>query len=461
MKLQFAFGNPRKAKRKKKASKKKLSKVKAVKSKTRKKSRRIKRKKNPVYRAYKGKRLVGQGRYPGPKEIGLKRQEAARAERVYKSASSSSAEKAAARRTFAKIKGELKRAESGMSASLKDMETFAKDGAVVKTYADKEPAMAGKKGKGKKPKTKKKPTKKVTRKTTRKTKRKPVRKATKKVTKKTTRRTRRRRKMITHRHAKTMRHLPVGAVAKVASRKKKKAKSYKVKTTFRKGKRKVRVSGSLTPSKKGLFGKLRINPFGGKMKMDTKKLMGLEMTELGALAVGGALVPIVNSAIGKVPGADKVVGFINQYAGPQATGSIVPILVGVLANMGSDYLPREYQKYGKMAGEGLCAAGVIGLTMSLSQRYAVEGLMSGILYTPMSGINYTPMSGINYTPMGVVPQLAGRADFGSVDYGGGDGYTEARNRSSADFGRYAMDNDSDEEFSEDDIMSENLSGGLG
>ena len=50
-------------------------------------------------------------------------------------------------------------------------------------------------------------------------------------------------------------------------------------------------------------------------------------------------------------------------------------------------------------------------------------------------------------------------DFGGADYGAG-GYQEDKRFSKSDFG-HAMDMDSDEEMTDDDINSENLSGSMG
>jgi hypothetical protein len=100
--------------------------------------------------------------------------------------------------------------------------------------------------------------------------------------------------------------------------------------------------------------------------------------------------------------------------------------------------------------------------------------MAGVNYTPtmrgLGNVRYTPngMRGINYTPemrgMGIVPTLNGMGrspDFGkSADYGGSGGYTEDHRFSKSDFGAHAMDEDSDEAQTEDDILSDNLSGSM-
>ena len=119
----------------------------------------------------------------------------------------------------------------------------------------------------------------------------------------------------------------------------------------------------------------------------------------------------------------------------------------------------------------MVVAGVIGMSTALVQALIRRaGFMSGVIYTPrLSGINYTPnMSGINYTPnmgimpqMGIIPQLGSRADFGAADYGGGGGYTQAHNFSSADFGAdFSSDSEAEHWGSEEDLLTSQMSGSL-
>ncbi len=204
------------------------------------------------------------------------------------------------------------------------------------------------------------------------------------------------------------------------------------------------------------------------LSAQSKKFLGLDGSEIAALAAGGALVPIVNAGIGKIPGADKIVAKINEFVGPQATGAVIPILAGIALNLLGDKLSGQAKEYTKLAGEGLAAAGVVSLAAGLSQTYMAPALglsgmgimptLNGINYTPnrsMRGINYTPnsMRGINFTPnMGIMPQLNGMGaspDFGSANYGGGGGSAEART-SRADFGAYDSQDSEAEGLSDED-----------
>jgi len=281
----------------------------------------------------------------------------------------------------------------------------------------------------------------------------------------------RRRKMVKHAHLATTRHLPKGAVGHITGKKRK--KSYKVKATFKTRKGRVKLKGSVKVTKRGLKGILRANPFKhifgrnpldlSKLNTNSKKYLGHNFAELGGLAAGAALVPVLNAYISKT----QVGATINSWFGSQFAGSVLPLIAGVGLNVAGDKFKNEPAK---LVGEGLATAGLLGIFMGLTQTYIAPHLpgMAGITYTPnMSGIRYTPgMSGIRYTPgmsgscmgcgpMGVRPQLNGpRADFGSrADFG-------ARPR--ADFGGMGstMDLDIDENLTDSDIM-ENTMGSMG
>lgn len=204
--------------------------------------------------------------------------------------------------------------------------------------------------------------------------------------------------------------------------------------------------------KKSIFGR---NPM-AKFDSVSKTYLGVSTAELTALAAGGALVPVVNGAVKKfMPAA---VTTINSVFGPQAAGSVLPILVGAGLNALAEHaLPSgQAKQYTKLAGEGLASAGIVGLMMSLSQRYVAPAMgLGAVIYSPdFRGINYTPMHGINYTPMSGYPQL-------------GDGYTESHKFSKADFGRGAdfgempMDADVDEAMDPDQIHDGSMAGSLG
>lgn len=481
MLLQFGF-NPRKKKSRKKAKKKAVAKTKRS-SHAKAMRHTKKKKKNPqVYSASKkinGKtRKIGGGHFFVKKELEPQKAKVAKAAAAYQAAPASSAAKSKARAAFAKESAKLRKMAEHTSGSLKDLQTYQKDGAKIRSkyiplskwekMSDKQKAKEESVAKAKKSKkakkkaakksTKKKSIKKSVKKSASKkksTKRRSkaqkaatkklialnkAKKASKSKSKpKKSRKSRRRAKLYTHRHGLSMRHL-------------KKGTRIKFKGSKGKGKKKVSISGSfkINPYKR--------NPF---MKLDaqTKKYMNMEVKEIGALAVGGMLVPVVNGALAKVPGVNTFAAMINQYLGPQAAGSVIPVLAGVALNAAAEHLVTgKNGEYLKLAGEGLAAAGIIGLSMGVSQQYIAPSLgMSGINFTPRSlaGINYTPrsMSGINYTPksLGAPTVSQSSADFGrfmntarGADFGRG-----------PDFGK-SLDYDVDEMTSDDDIDDDGM-----
>lgn len=480
MKLQFAFGNPRKGKRKKTrqaksvAKRKKKTKTKSVIKRAKRKSKKRKakvaripnfskavkvakrkkmRRKNPRAALIKKKgKIIGREHSPlNTKERKALDGKLKEAMGRYKAAPMASKAKAKARKVLSSAISTAKTKFAKDDAYQKTLARYREDVDVSVTEFDtkeKGAKVAKKKRKSKKTSTKRRKKKavkasapkKVKRKKT-KTKRRKSRKSKKVSAAKTKRsskrrgskkrksgKKRRRARMIKHSHSSAQRHI-------------KKGTSFRFKTKAKRGKRSITVSG-----------RVKVNPFRRNpmknLSAQSKKYLGLDAAELGSLALGGALVPIVNAGIGKVPGADKLVAFINGYVGPQATGSIIPILMGAALNFAGDKASGQGKEYLKMAGEGLAAAGVVGLIMGLSQTYVAPALgLSGINYTPngMRGINYTPnmgimpqMNGINYTPamngMGIMPQLNG-ADFGSANYGGDGGSPEASTQRS-DFGAW-------------------------
>ena len=319
-------------------------------------------------------------------------------------------------------------------AHKKDVEAFKKD---LKTYrgsAGYKVAVKVTNTKEKSPVAKKKKKRKI----------KKVAKAAKKHTKRAKSSSkrkggkRRRRMTKAHRHAKSTRHIRRGATAKVSSKGKK--GRYSFKSAFGKGKRKVKVSGSFRVGKKGLKGKVRINPYRRNPMIET--YTGMKQEEITALAIGGALVPLVNGMIQKVPGGPAFVTAINGVVGPQAVGSVVPMVMGLALNAIAEHAGAGSgaNKYLRLGGEGLVAAGLIGLVIGLTQNYINPMLgLSGINFTPnMRGINFTPRMGIMPRGMGIMPQLNGGmgsvgnyGDFGATgDYGGNAGYHQSR----ADFG---------------------------
>lgn len=484
MKLQFAFGNPRKAKRKSKsvAKSRKAKKTKKVKAKSQKvgrvaKSKRRKRsfgrrKKNPEASIIKkGGRVIGREFSP------LSRREADAAEGKAKSllAKYKSAPLGAEKNAYMKELVKLKNQLGKRSKYLKTIERYAEDGASISKFD------LAKKGEGKMAKRRKK--KKKSSRKVRKVKAKAAKKAVKRKSKKRKvkasgkkRRSSRRRKskkivhasapkaskrrkskkrkggkrrrrarMITHKHASSTRHI-------------KKGTSFRFKTKSKRGKRSITVSG-----------RVKVNPFRRNpmknLSAQSKKYLGIEASELTALAVGGLAVPVINSLAGKyIP---TVVTKINEYVGPQAVGSVLPIIAGIALNAVAEHGVKSGQgnKALKIAGEGLAAAGIIGLAMGLSQKYITPAMgLSGVNYTPsMRGMGIVPqLNGVNYTPsmrgMGDVrytPTMRG-PDFGSANYGGNGGSREASTQR-ADFGAdFSQDSEADHFQDDENSLSSSM-----
>lgn len=195
------------------------------------------------------------------------------------------------------------------------------------------------------------------------------------------------------------------------------------------------------------------------MKEQLKRFTGLEMKEVQLLAIGAAAAPISSAAMKYIPGISAVSAQIAKYVPVQYQASVMNLLLGAVLNVGADYVPAGgARKAVSMIGEGLAAASIIGLVAGgVSSALKMAG-MAGVEYTPsmrgmgivpqLNGVNYTPMSGVNYTPD--MRGLGSSADFGSADYGGGGGYTEAHNRSRADFGANFSEDSEAEGLADDD-----------
>jgi len=460
VKLQFAFGNPRRKKSKRVAKRRKKTKTNSVKAKSKKagrvaKSKRRKRsfgkrRKNPEASI-----IRKNGKTIGREFSPLNKRESMAAEGKAKGliAKYKSAPLGAQKNAYMKELVKLKNQLGKRSKYVKTIERYLEDGASVSSFD------LAKKGEGKMAKRRKK--KKSGSKKTRKTKKKAAKKAVKAKTKRTKRKSgkrrstkrrsrkakkvvvhatpkrakrrkskskrkggkrRRRARMITHKHASSTRHI-------------KKGTSFRFKTKSKKGKRSITVSG-----------RVKVNPYRRnpmkQLSAQSKKYLGIEASELTALAVGGLSVPIINSLAGKyIP---TVVTKINSFVGPQAVGSVLPIIGGVILNAIAEHGVKSGKGHDalKMAGEGLAAAGIIGLAMGISQKYVTPALgLSGVIYTPsMRGMGIVPqLGGVNYTPtmrgLGDVrytPNMRG-ADFGSANYGGNGGSREAVTQRS-DFG---------------------------
>lgn len=469
MKLQFAFGNPRKGKkkvatkRKKPQTKKRRAKISTGAKSMAKKSHAKKRvKKNPQFFVAKSKKT---GKITDRSHKTMTPSEIQAFNKKYYDLKG---KKLSTKDPVKKAKLKARMTEMIVKRK-KDVRKKISDKNMLKhLIADKDKELKFFSTEGKtvaKKKSRKKVSKKASKKVTKKVAKKSRKKATKKVARKAHKRV-----------AKKAHHKKVVAATHVVKKPKshkrrKRAKIYSHKHStnmrhLRKGTR-IKMKGSVGRGKKkvGLSAIFKVNPFkGNPMKnalKNVEKYAGMEVGEIGALALGGALVPLINSGVTKVPGLDTVAAKINELVGPQAAGSIIPMLLGLGINAMGEHLIKDAatKKYVHMAGEGLVAAGVIGLAMSMSQQYVAPAVgLAGVNYTPMHGVNYTPMHGVNYTPMAGVPQLAG-PDFGGADYGAG-GYQEDHRFSSADFGGMSMDASADDMVTEDDILEDGM-GGLG
>lgn len=208
-----------------------------------------------------------------------------------------------------------------------------------------------------------------------------------------------------------------------------------------------------------------------KVEQSVRTYVGHSTGDLVGLAIGGASVPFFNRLLSRY--APGVANMIANAVGPQNAGAVIPILGGIVFNAIAevDAVRRQGMVHDALRaiGEGMSAAGVIGLSMGISQQqilprigpvlglsgmpYGMNGIpegmgiypqLSGVEYFPMSGVEYFPMSGINYTPAGDA------ANFGSANYGGNVGY----HQSPSDFGAdWSQDSIADHFNSEDDELS--------
>lgn len=520
MKLQFAFGNPRK-KRKKGVAKRKKSKknrsvikksTKAMKHMTKRKRRKGRRtaRKNPLkytatkkFAHLKGKGKRKTGSFPTKKEWAAKfaREVAAfkkkhggvldydaHTQLLHIKKAAYDKHKAAATAFISKIKqykkhgwdvktvisnetgGSVAKKRKSKKRKTRKVKAASKRRASKRKGGKRKSAKRGKRGKRKGMSAKAKRAFVARMKKARKAKH-PKRKASKRKSSKRGKRGKRRTRMITHKHAKSTRHVRRGAKARVTARKRK--GSYKIKTHFGRGKKRVRLTGSLRPSKSGLKGIFKINPFRRNPMTDAiAKFTGLNNKELQLLAIGAAAAPISAALLPRIPGLNTVVGMVAGYIPAKYQSAGVNLLLGVALNAVAGKVGGQGGKYAGMVGEGLAAASIIQLVSSMATDGLRAAGMAGVNYTPqMRGLGIMPqlngMRGVSYTPqmrgMGDVrytPQMRGigsSADFGSADYGGGGGYTEAHNRSRADFGaNFSQDSIAEGLESEDNSYSSSM-----
>lgn len=505
MEIQYIFGNPRKAKRRKKAL---ASKRKTVKNKSASKAmrgsmskkRKISKKRNPEYFVIKSKgTVVGSkglvkkgllGRTPSrltdSERSSIKakfKQNKTVLEGLRKAFSAAKGDSSKRKELLTKINARAKENKKLLSAMKKhkksntktvktlkqalaagkDVQRKVVDSTLEKFLGEKETTVAKKK-KAKKSKAKKakkarkakkttakkakksKGRKKAAKKASRKAARKASRKASRKAAKKSTRRKKKskssRRKTVAH--AKGLSSGKVLYKVSTLEPKKRKKKSKKIK---------YRVKGQ----KRTVLATLkRLNPFGGTMKAQLKDLTGLDVKEAGYLVAGSVASDLVEKLSRKYLGA--YVGKLDTMV-PGGVKAVNALVVGAAAALTHKYAKNDHAKE---VAKAVIVAQIVKLGSSLTEMVAKPLGLAGVDYTPLSGIpyglrgvDYTPLSGapqmagVNFIPsMGHQPQMAGMgygADFGRgydvSDYGGGGGYTEDRKFSKADFGDHGEDDE--------------------
>lgn len=424
MDIQFAFVNPkrRRGKRKKHVARgKKRSKLKNVRMNPKKRGQKMKRshkrrRKNPklitMVKKREGKKpLRHTETYPTKKELSKYRASYLKAATAEAKAAYGEGDMAKTSKAARKAREKLATQADKRVTALKTALAHRKEGYKISIKDIKGVTMAKKKGKGKK-KGKRKSAKRAARKAAKRATRRRVPKRARKAARRGKKRAKRAYpRMITHRHARTVRHLPKGATLTGSIHGKGKRKKLRAKV------------------------KIRFNPdglLGGKMPQ-VKQWTGHEVEDLTALVLGGATYGAINGLIARF--APKQLSDMVLKI-PVVGAATLPLLAGALLHRYGGQVPT-LGKWIQLLGEGLVGAAVVGAGVSASQM--IPGLaspMSGVSYYPMSGVNYYPMSGVDYTPnLRGHPQLGARADFGrDADYGGSGGYTEGRPYSPADFG---------------------------
>ena len=483
MQIQYIFGNPRKAKRRKKAL---ASKGKTVKNKraskamrgSMSKKRKLSKKKNPEYFVVKSrgtvvgsKGLVKKGllgrtpsRLTDSERASIKskfKQNKAVLTGLRKAFSNAKGDASKRKELLSKINARAKENKKLLSAMKKHKKSNTKTVKTLKqalaagkevqrkvvdstlekflgeketTVAKKKKAKKAKKSKAKKAKktvakkAKKKVAKKAKRKSSRKASRKAARKAARKASRKSTRRKSRkssRRKTVAH--AKSLSSGKVLYKLSTLEPKKRKKKAKKIKYKV-KGKKRT-VLATLK----------RLNPFGGSMKAQLRDLTGLDAKEAGYLVAGSVAGDLVEKLSRKYLGA--YVGKLDTMV-PGGVRAVNALVVGAAAALTHKYSKNSHAKE---VAKAVIVAQIVKLGSSLTDMVAKPLGLAGVDYTPLSGA--PQMAGVNFIPsMGAQPQMAGMgygADFGRgydvSDYGGGGGYTEDRKFSNADFGDHGDD----------------------
>jgi len=480
MKLQFAFPNPHKKGRKKGVAKRsKKRKTKSVKAKLKEavkmaKKRKVKRPKHRGHKKHKRSRKNPLNAYAakGGKRIGhtqtltkAEMNKALKSDSTLKSLkkkikAAHGPERAKLSQHFIHHKKTLlAKMKADRSAFSKDVKAYKADGATITFSKTKEKAVAKRKKKkaskkkvthkrkasGKRKHAKRKHTKKKH------TKKKHAKKHVKRkhVKRKSKRKGGKRRRRLTkaHRHTSATGHFHHGSKAKVKSRKRK--GSYKISAKFGKGKRRVKMSGRVRVSKKGLLsGIFKLNPFRSnpvnfKSRSGAEKILGHDPVELGTMAAAAFGAPYLTKMI-----LPYIAAYVPAALVPYISG-IIPVAFGAGLNAVNDAKMKNGSV--QIFADALIAVGVISAVYSTGSKAA--GL-SGINYTPHMGI-MPQMNGINFTPnMGIMPQLNGvsnSGDFGAPgDYGGNAGYRQSR----ADFGAdWSQDSEYDTDSVDGDMHS--------
>lgn len=140
---------------------------------------------------------------------------------------------------------------------------------------------------------------------------------------------------------------------------------------------------------------------------DLQQYTGFDATELGSLAVGGAIYGAVNGA------AAKYAPTIYAYAArvPVLGTTVVPAMIGIGLKMAGK---KTKVKALEIVGEGLLAAAVVGMGINAAQY--VPGLSQSTAVSGFRGVDFTPALG-GYASGGAdFGRDPGNPDFGSVDY---------------------------------------------
>jgi len=178
---------------------------------------------------------------------------------------------------------------------------------------------------------------------------------------------------------------------------KRKSSPRKKRRSSRKGNRRVVY---LSKKRKSIVIK-RKNP---SMQAQLQTWTGFDVSEIGALAIGGAIYGSVNSMAAKyLPSV-----YAQAAKVPVLGTTVVPALIGVAVK----WAGKQFKvKAAEIVGEGLIAASVVGMGINASQY--VEALSSG---SSVSGVDFTPALG-GYANSGAdFGRDPGNPDFGAVDY---------------------------------------------